>query len=155
MDPTNSDPKYLRNQVRHRLMPVLREVLGPGVPESLARTAALARQDAEYLDFLAGKELEAVRHGSGPGAIALDLPALRGLPDALRSRVLRLAVLELGAPAPDFERVAALQALVFNSKSPGPVQLDGYAQAVRVAAHRTEKGSRPTLNFTRAEPAPG
>ncbi|MFJ6415081.1 tRNA lysidine(34) synthetase TilS [Paeniglutamicibacter sp. NPDC091659] len=154
-DPTNSDPKYLRNQVRHRLMPVLREVLGAGVPESLARTATLARQDAEYLDFLAGKELEAVRNASGPGAIELDLPALRELPDALRSRVLRLAVRELGAPAPDFERVAALQGLVFNSKSAGPVQLAGHVQAVRVAANGARTGSRATLNFNRTVPVTG
>ena len=155
IDPTNADPKYLRNRVRHLLMPVLGEVLGPGAPDSLARTASLARQDAEYLDSLAEREFAAVRGTSDPATVSLDLAALRALPEALRSRVLRLAVRELGAPPPDFERVAAVRALVFNSRSPGPVQLEGHVQALRIPANRTAGGSRATLKFTRTAPTPG
>ena len=40
-DPHNGDPRFLRSRVRTELMPVMAEVLGPGVAESLARSAAL------------------------------------------------------------------------------------------------------------------
>lgn len=155
VDPTNADPKYLRNRIRHELMPALAGVLGPRVPESLARTASLARQDAEYLDLLARKELAALLRPSAPDSRVLDLPALRELPGALRSRVLRLAVGQLGAPAPDYERIAALQALLSGSKSAGPVQLDGHVHAVRVAASRSKAGARATLHIVRRASRPG
>ncbi|MEJ2579420.1 MAG: tRNA lysidine(34) synthetase TilS, partial [Kineosporiaceae bacterium] len=55
-DPANADPAY----ARARLRPVLRslaQVLGPGLPGALARSAALLREDADALDALAGRLL--------------------------------------------------------------------------------------------------
>ncbi|MDN6299569.1 MAG: hypothetical protein L0J68_04680, partial [Micrococcaceae bacterium] len=43
-----------------------------------------------------------------------------------------------GAPAPGFERVAALEQLVGDGRSAGPIQLDGHARARR---HR--RGTHP------------
>ena len=134
-------------------MPVLRAVLGHTVPAALARTAVLARADAEYLDAQAGLALDAVllapAHapipadpGGPPGRVsAIDLAALRALPAPLRTRALRLAVGRLGAPAPDFERLAALDALVSGSKSAGPIQLEGPVYATRVAGPRLLPGN--------------
>ncbi|SEF12362.1 tRNA lysidine(34) synthetase TilS [Jiangella alba] len=52
-DPHNEDAAYARARVRHRVLPVLEAELGPGVAEALARTAALARADADALDAAA------------------------------------------------------------------------------------------------------
>ncbi|MFL4475601.1 tRNA lysidine(34) synthetase TilS [Paeniglutamicibacter sp. MACA_103] len=157
-DPTNTDPRYLRNRVRHELMPVLRNVLGDHVPAALARTAALARADAEYLDELAAGALHAAilaapaaAEGPGPGTAptvcTLDLARLRAMPEPMRSRALRLAVARLGAPAPDFERLAALGALVLDSKSAGPIQLEGPVFATRIAGARLPAGAVPALRL--------
>ncbi|WP_411734530.1 tRNA lysidine(34) synthetase TilS [Paeniglutamicibacter sp.] len=158
-DPTNTDPRYLRNRVRHELMPVLRSVLGDQVPAALARTAALARADAEYLDELAARALEeairaAVPAADGeaiPGAAStgciIDLGRLRAMPEPLRSRALRLAVVRLGAPAPDFERMGPLGALVLGSKSAGPIQLEGPVYATRIAGTRLPAGAEPFLRL--------
>lgn len=139
VDPTNADTTLLRNRIRHELLPALAAALGPGVAESLARTAVLARQDADCLDAAADAALAPVLR-SAPGAVpvVLDLAGLRALEEALLSRVLRTAVVLCGAPAPDFERTAALARLVRGGNSAGPIQLDGHAHATR---HRT--GSRP------------
>ncbi|MBV1781128.1 tRNA lysidine(34) synthetase TilS [Paeniglutamicibacter sp. ABSL32-1] len=157
-DPSNTDPRYLRNRVRHELMPVLLGVLGDHVPAALARTAALARADAEYLDGLAAGALSeatlaapAAAGGADDGAAAtvcdLDLARLRAMPEPLRSRALRLAVVKAGAPAPDFERLAALEALVLGSKSAGPVQLEGPVFATRLAGARLPAGAIPVLRL--------
>jgi len=55
-DPHNADPAYTRSRVRHRLIPELAEVLGPGMPEALARTARMLREDTEALDEWAARE---------------------------------------------------------------------------------------------------
>ncbi|RIQ36748.1 tRNA lysidine(34) synthetase TilS [Jiangella rhizosphaerae] len=56
-DPHNEDAAYARARVRHRVLPVLEAELGPGVAEALARTAGLARADADALDAAAADAL--------------------------------------------------------------------------------------------------
>jgi len=52
-DPTNSDPAYLRNRVRHELLPMLCELAGRDVVPILARQARLLADDAALLSQLA------------------------------------------------------------------------------------------------------
>ena len=49
-DPHNDDRTHARVRVRTEVLPVLEAALGPGVVEALARTARLAREDADALD---------------------------------------------------------------------------------------------------------
>ncbi|HZV25391.1 MAG TPA: tRNA lysidine(34) synthetase TilS, partial [Acidothermaceae bacterium] len=49
-DPHNGDPSFARVRVRSEVLPVLEAALGPGVAAALARTAELARDDADALD---------------------------------------------------------------------------------------------------------
>ena len=56
-DPHNADPRFTRVRLRHEVLPLLEEVLGGGVAEALARTAAQLREDAEVLDAVAGELL--------------------------------------------------------------------------------------------------
>jgi tRNA(Ile)-lysidine synthase TilS/MesJ len=51
-DPHNADAGYTRVRAR-ALLPVLERELGPGVVSGLARSAELARDDADALDALA------------------------------------------------------------------------------------------------------
>ena len=52
-DPQNSDPAYARTRVRQQVLPMMEELLGPGITEALARTADRLRADADALDALA------------------------------------------------------------------------------------------------------
>ena len=98
-DPQNHDPALTRARVRGQLMPALAEVLGPGVPEALARTADLLRADADVLDGIAAAD--AGRLGGPAAAREQGWPArdLAELPPAVRYRLLRLAALAAGCPA--------------------------------------------------------
>ena len=91
-DPHNSDPRFTRVRVRTKVMPMLEDELGPGVAVTLARTADLLRADTTYLDDVAAIQLGAVREGEG-----LSVARLAELPDAIRTRVLRLAAVGAGA----------------------------------------------------------
>ncbi|MDK8790846.1 tRNA lysidine(34) synthetase TilS [Corynebacterium sp. MSK039] len=55
-DPHNSSPRFRRSRVRQELLPLLEDILGPGVADSLSRTARLLREDADYLDAAAHAE---------------------------------------------------------------------------------------------------
>jgi tRNA(Ile)-lysidine synthase len=96
-DPHNHDFRFTRARVRHQLMPVLEEALGPGVAEALARTAGQLRADAECLDDLAFAESGQLR-GNCSDPAGLDAKRLVDLPSAIRTRVLRDAAIMAGCP---------------------------------------------------------
>ncbi len=54
-DPTNADPRFRRNRVRHEVLPVLGDVADRDVVPLLCRLADLARDDVALLDGLAGR----------------------------------------------------------------------------------------------------
>ncbi len=105
-DPHNSEPRFARSRVRHSVLPLLEAELGPGVALALARSAELARADADLLDDLATAELAA--HGGGE----LDCDWLAGLPPALRTRVLRDWLRGHGAVDLSATAIAAVAVLV-------------------------------------------
>jgi tRNA(Ile)-lysidine synthase len=129
-DPHNTDPAYTRSRVRHQLLPALHDALGPGMPEALARTARMLREDTEALDSWAEQSLEKCRHPAG----GLDTAALVALPTAIRRRVLRLAALQAGAPAGTLAAVhiEAVDALITGWRGQGPLHLPG-----PIVVHRT------------------
>ena len=127
-DPHNEDPRFTRARVRHRVLPVLEEQLGPGVAAALARTADLLREDSEALDDIA-----AAVHGEVSDAGAVDCSRLEPHPPAVTLRVLRLAGLAAGCPASELFRVhvVALSGLVHDTVTRRQVQLPGHVTAYR------------------------
>ena len=93
-DATNETLDYARNRVRREVMPALREV-NARAAEHLAAFAATQREDDDALTELARTWLEA--HGDwGFGVVRIDRRALRALPVALGTRVVREAAGRLG-----------------------------------------------------------
>ncbi len=127
-DPHNSDPAHTRARIRHVVMPMLERELGPGVAETLARTAPQLRADVELLDAQAAAAYdELVVEG------ALPVDRLATLPDALRLRVLRLAALHAGAIPSDLAHghVLAVDGLVRAWRGQVGIDLPGRLRAVR------------------------
>lgn len=52
-DETNTDPRYVRNRVRHELLPLMADISNRDPATLLARTADLLRADNDFLDELA------------------------------------------------------------------------------------------------------
>ncbi|MGZ3673433.1 MAG: tRNA lysidine(34) synthetase TilS [Ktedonobacterales bacterium] len=97
-DATNADTTYLRNRIRHELLPAL-EQYNPNLRQTLVRNAALIAEDERYLEAQTDRAWEDVLSDTSPStnAIALDLVELCVLPGALRQRVLRRAARRLTA----------------------------------------------------------
>lgn len=127
-DPHNDDPAYTRVRVRRRVLPLLEEELGPGVIESLARTADLLRADMDVLDAYAEQALAVAEV---PGGLSVDVLAAQETP--IRTRVLRLAAVAAGSPPGELfhQHVAAVDALVTDWHGQKWVDLPGHLRAVR------------------------
>jgi tRNA(Ile)-lysidine synthase len=98
-DETNRDPKFLRNRIRHELLPLLSDSYNPEVASALIRMASLARETVSALDQTAGAELDRLAVWSDRAA-TLRLEALHALPRPVAAEVLRQAAARLGSRAP-------------------------------------------------------
>ena len=134
-DPHNSDPAYARARVRHQLMPALEAGLGPGIAQALARSARALRADADFLDSLAETEAERI---SAPDR-ALDAGLVAALPEAIRTRVLRLAAIAAGCPpgALTYRHVIALDELVTRWHGQRWIDLPGGIRGQRTCGKLT------------------
>jgi tRNA(Ile)-lysidine synthase len=90
-DSSNAKPVYLRNRIRHEVMPVLKRIVPSGA-KALCRLADLCRADERYLAeevrALCATELRRMRGGGW----VLDRSFLQPLPLALQRRVVREAL---------------------------------------------------------------
>jgi tRNA(Ile)-lysidine synthase len=108
-DSTNQDVAHARNQVRHELLPKLRE-FNPAIIETLANTADIARAEEDFwrtetsrllpMLLLPGKATRgggrAVTAAHTSQSLGLDLHAFSQHPLALQRRLLRAAAESLG-----------------------------------------------------------
>jgi tRNA(Ile)-lysidine synthase len=86
-DPSNDDPRFLRNRVRHELLPLCGEVAGRDPVPLLARFAAVSAADAAFLERASA---EAVPDPSSAATLA-------AVPRALATRAVRRWLRGLGA----------------------------------------------------------
>ena len=131
-DPSNADPAFARSRTRVEVLPLLEEKLGPGVAESLARTAAILQLDADYLEDVAKDTFDRLREPSG-ATISLPEEALRGLAPAVRFRVIAKAAAAVGGVQPSYQRLLAAEALLRRQGSAGPVELPGGVSVYRLS----------------------
>jgi len=116
-DATNADVSIPRNRVRHELIPLLESRFSPAVVDVLAREAALARDDEDFLQGEAIKLADRIvltGRTPGPADIHLDIAGLLRAPRALASRVVLGALQRQAGSRPihfdHVERVFALAA---------------------------------------------
>ena len=105
-DPSNADPAFDRNFLRHHVLPRLRE-RWPHADAALARSASLAFDAAGLLATEDAQALAAVRTIDPH---VLDADALQALPAARRARVLRAWIAALGLPQLTAEGSARIEA---------------------------------------------
>ena len=116
-DSSNGTDQFLRNRLRHHVMPLLKAE-NPRFSENTSAMAQRLRQDEEALQTAAAfQELPPV-------------DTLRKLPPAVRSRALEVFLKEHGVKEPEAEHIALCEKLVFSqnpsarAKFPGGVELE-------------------------------
>ncbi|MFP5225695.1 MAG: tRNA lysidine(34) synthetase TilS, partial [Actinomycetota bacterium] len=86
LDETNLDPNFLRNRIRHQIIPLLREI-NPRLDVHLAHLSDVSRDEDYLLDAAA---VVAIPPQAREAAGAVSLEALHLAPMALQRRVVRL-----------------------------------------------------------------
>ena len=102
-DSTNADTRYLRNRIRHELIPLLETDYNPNIKAGLSRTADVLGTESEYLDTVTQEAFEACRIQDlnevetpiKSGSIVLDIAKLQQYHIAVQRRVLRQCFSEM------------------------------------------------------------
>ena len=111
-DGSNATDQFLRNRLRHHVMPLL-EAENPRLALALSETALRLRQDDGFLEDAAFRQ-----HTT-------DVEMLRAMPQALRSRVLENLLKQWGVREPEHRHVEMAQALVFSENPSAKAHLPG------------------------------
>lgn len=107
-DSSNGSDEFLRNRLRHRVLPELMAE-NPAFCENTVSLTTRLRRDRDYLADQALTALARCRAGGG-----LSCGALRGLDPALRSRVLSLYLQEGGLSQPESGHIRLAERLLFS-----------------------------------------
>ena len=101
-DPSNSDPRFLRNRVRGELIPLLKSY-NSNVVEVLNRTAVLLKAEDDLLTELTQKALDTVICERCSDKVALDSTRLLTYHISMQRRVLRAVLQGLAAADGPFD----------------------------------------------------
>ena len=141
-DETNADPVFLRNRVRHELLPLLEREFNPGLRKTLLRTRDVLAAEDEWMDELARGILKEcleegaiplpVRHrrirpGQTGERVPLRSDRLGDYPLAARRRVIRLWLFGQGVPEEGlaFDAVARVERLIGRTAGSESIELPG------------------------------
>jgi len=113
-DATNLSTDFLRNRIRHELLPLLRRHYQPGLNKTILRVMDIAAADSNLIGALAQAWLnqQAFRRGreedgrtQSSSYVQTDFDKL---PEAIQRQVLKLQIIELGI-TPDFALIESLR----------------------------------------------
>ena len=139
-DSSNGSDAFLRNRLRHHVMPLLRAE-NPSIAAGLSAAAQRIREDAQLLDSLAW-ELDRT-----------DVTALREAPGPLRRRAIEGLLRENGFPEPSAEHIRQAEAVVFSEKPSARASFGGVT--LRRSYDRLTVEREQIILPTRALPAEG
>ena len=125
IDPTNEDRRYVRNRIRHEVLPLLADVAGRDVVALLNRTADVVAADARAL------------RQALDGLVTADARVLAALPEDVAAAAVRHWLLDAGE-RPDRDGVARVLAVARGRQRacelPGGHRVERHQQHLRIIA---------------------
>lgn len=116
-DASNFDVKFTRNDIRHRVLPLLREI-NPSVDEALLRLNSCATEDADYLNSLAETVLTEAECSGG-----YCIQAFQSQHAVIRRRMVRLLLRRSDVPTIEEAHILAAERMILSGC--GSVDLPG------------------------------
>jgi tRNA(Ile)-lysidine synthase len=130
-DRSNADTRFMRNRIRHELLPLL-GTFNPEIIQALTQSAEALAADEETLGELTSLAFKRVAE-PGVSSVSFDLAKLCLEPASLRKRLYRAAV---GSVKGDLKRISFthlsdIERLVLSEKPNGELNLPGGIRIVR------------------------
>ena len=91
-DASNRDTRFLRNRIRHDLIPLLKTSYNPKIIQSLNRLASIIRSEEEWIENVIHPLFEKAAINIQDGRIALSVSILNQIHVAAQRRIIRKAI---------------------------------------------------------------
>lgn len=108
-DSTNLSDEYARNNLRHHVVPALRQI-NPGFELAVGRMTEILRCDEDFFEEQAERVLSEAAETDG----GYQLDVLRQLPRALLMRVISAAAEKAGSVRIGYDHIAAVERIIFR-----------------------------------------
>jgi len=144
IDPSNTDIKFLRNRIRHQLLPLLEKDYNPQIRLALIRLAEISAGERGFIE----KEAQTIAKKAAAkdgDAFGLKTTVLKNAPKAVQREVLQLTCSQNFGFSPDFE---ATERLLRLFEKPGKIELakNLYAQSIQAGIlwfYRKQEKKKP------------
>jgi len=150
-DATNWERIYRRNRVRHDLIPHLQLQYSLAIKDHLYNLAEIAHAENDFLDSIVEQEWEQSAQVASGGAVRFESLTFALLPEAMRRRLARRAILDVAGTLQDitFEHIEAVTAILSGTPGSPPATHLPHGLAVRregdwASVGRRDGGRRTT-----------
>lgn len=92
IDKSNQDTEYLRNKIRHNLIPELKKIYNPKIIETLSRLANILRSENKWINDVVDPIFEKTISYVKDDVIALSVSLLKNTHIAAQRRIIRKAI---------------------------------------------------------------
>ncbi|MCW7752536.1 tRNA lysidine(34) synthetase TilS [Desulfobotulus sp. H1] len=118
-DSSNKDTVFLRNRIRHKLLPFLEKEFNPSIRRTLLRTAAIAENENQWLENTSKNAYLELLLEETSDKVSLRGKKLSSQPPALQARILRHALCHLRGNLQAFgqRHLQSIQQLLHSSES--------------------------------------
>lgn len=103
IDETNTDTRFVRNRIRHEVLPLLRSI-NPSVDRALHRLSARAAEDTDYLQERVSELIQRAKLADG-----YDAPTIAAQPAPIRRRILRCLMTKLRISSIEESHILAME----------------------------------------------
>ncbi|BBO75010.1 tRNA(Ile)-lysidine synthase [Desulfosarcina widdelii] len=116
-DASNDDARFLRNRIRHDLLPLLTSAYNPRIGEHLNRLADVMRTEESWIGDLVAQEYPKTTIGRKKDEVVLSVDRLRTIHTALMRRLIRAAIEEVAGNLRriEFSHIHAISRLLTGS----------------------------------------
>ncbi len=152
LDPSNTDTAFMRNRVRHELIPLLEAKFNPNIAEALGRTARTLAEEHSALREVAAQLLDRAAASSVEGT-AFELSVLKSAPEGLGKTALREALRRFGGlRSVSFIHIDRLWGLVNQGRGGSSLPLPGSRLGAVSRGRLILTGKDPTAGHSREKP---
>ncbi len=119
-DPTNKDPSFLRNRIRHQLIPLL-EACNQGFASHLLQTGLILREEDRLLGEMTDRAAQRCLEFKESQGVIIDREAFGWEPLAVQRRLIRHLYAQLRAADPElsFDRVEEALRFISDKRAAG------------------------------------
>jgi tRNA(Ile)-lysidine synthase len=132
-DSSASEQHYLRNKIRHQLIPLLQQEYNPNMVNTLNRLGELLQQDNEILDAMVREGVADIVPAGEGNELIFPVKGIQKYPEALQGRIIKAVIARIKKSSQGiyFTHIEAVRQLISSTGPSRKIQLPAGWSVVR------------------------